>query len=163
MIMQKIALRYGLWMFAGFTVFFLLMHLFGLSQNYNLRIFNGVIHLSLIYLAIRDYRHTHEDSVNNYVSGVAMGMYASVIGVIGFTIFMLLYLIGDANFMQALRETNPLGEYLTPITASLFILMEGIAISLIGSYIITRVIDMRLSHAWLGECLNEWMIDWVID
>ncbi|MBK7874116.1 MAG: hypothetical protein IPJ74_27445 [Saprospiraceae bacterium] len=74
------------------------------------------------------------------------GCLPSVVGVIGFTIFMLLYLIGDANFMQTLRETNPLGEYLTPITASLFILMEGIVISLIGSYIITRIIDMNLSH-----------------
>lgn len=145
--MKKIAFRYGLWMLAGFTAFFLVMHLLGFSENYNLRILNGIIHISLIFIAIRDYRLQYKDSVNNYVSGVAMGMYASLIGVLGFTIFMLLYLIANPGFLQSLREVNPLGEYLTPITASLFILVEGIAISLIGSYVVTRIIDMNFSKA----------------
>lgn len=145
--MKKIALRYGLWMLVGFTAFFLIAHLMGFSEKYNLRILNGVIHISLIFMAIRDYRLQHKESVNNYVSGVAMGMYASLIGVLGFTIFMLLYFVANPDFLQALREVNPLGEYLTPITASLFILVEGVAISLIGSYIVTRMIDMNFSRA----------------
>ena len=148
--MKKIAIKYGLLMFAGFTAFFLIMHLLGQSQNYNLRIFNGVIHIGLITLAIREYRKTNPEGLSNYISGVAMGMYASLIGVLGFVIFMVLYLSGDTAFMAYIQASFPIGEYLNPITASLFILVEGVAVSLIGSYIVTRIVDMNMAgdEAW---------------
>ena len=143
--MRNIAIRYGLWMFVGFTAFFFIMHLFGFSQRYDLRIFNGVIHLSLMYLAIREYRSKNRESVNNYISGVAMGMYASVIGVLPFTIVMFLYLVLNPEFMANVTDNADLQRFITPLTASLFIFTEGIAISLIGSYIETRIIDMNMS------------------
>lgn len=148
--MKKIAIKYGALMFAGFTGFFLAMHLLGQSQNYNLRIFNGIIHIGLIALAIREYRKANPETLANYVSGVAMGMYASLIGVVGFVIFMVLYLIGDNEFLAYIQASVPIGEYITPITASLFILVEGVAVSLIGSYIVTRIIDMNMAgdEAW---------------
>ncbi len=141
--MKKIAIKYGLFMLAGFTAFFLIMHLVGQSQNYNLRVFNGVIHIGLITMAIREYRKKHPETYSNYVSGVAMGIYASLIGVLGFTVFMVLYLSGDTEFMNYIKDSMPIGQYLNPITASLFILVEGVAVSLIGSYIVTRIIDMQ--------------------
>lgn len=144
--MKKLALRFGLWMLLGFIVFFLLMHLLGLSQNYNLRVLNGLIHLSIIYLTIKAFRSKYPDTVSNYVSGTAMGMFVSLVGVLGFTIFMILFLSISPAFLHELRETMPMGDYLTPITASIFILVEGLAISLIGSYILTRVIDMNLAR-----------------
>lgn len=147
--MRRIALKYGLWMFLGFIAFFLIMHLFGLSQNYNLRIFNGVIHLSLIYLAIRDYYQEYGQNIKGYLSGVATGMYASAVGVIGFSIFMVLFLAFSPAFMQVIKETMPIGKYLNPVTASIFVIVEGTAISLIGSYILTRVIDMNRANAGL--------------
>lgn len=144
--MKKLALRFGLWMVAGFVAFFLVMHLLGLSNNYNLRVLNGIIHLGMIYLAIKAFRSKYPDTVSNYVSGTAMGMYASAVGVLGFTIFMILFLSFNPVFLRELQETMPMGDYLSPITASLFIFMEGIAISLIGSYILTRMIDMNLAR-----------------
>jgi len=144
--MKKIALQYGLWMLAGFTVFFLIMHLLGLSHNYNLRILNGIIHLGVIYFAIKAFRSKYPDTVNNFLSGTAIGMFVSAVGVTGFTVFMILFLSFNPGFLQELRETIPMGDYLTPITSSLFIFMEGIVISLIGSYILTRVIDMNLAR-----------------
>ncbi|MCB0554094.1 MAG: DUF4199 domain-containing protein [Phaeodactylibacter sp.] len=143
--MKKIAIKYGFLMFAGFTLFFLLMHLLGHSRNFNLRIFNGVIHIGLITLAIKEYRKANPDNISNYLSGVALGMYASLIGVVGFTIFMAFYLIGDADFMHYIQNAVPIGEYLNPITASLYILVEGVAVGLIGSYLVTRLVDMNLA------------------
>lgn len=145
--MRKIAIRYGLWMLVGFTTFFFTMHLLGFSQRYDLRIFNGVIHLSLMYLAIKEYRNKYKESVNNYVSGVATGMYASIIGVLPFTIIMFLYLVLNPDFMANVTDNADLERFITPLTASLFIFTEGIAISLIGAYIETRIIDARLSKA----------------
>ena len=104
----------------------------------------------MITLAIREYRKAHPEGLSNYLSGVAMGMYSSLIGVVGFVIFMVLYLSGDSELMAHIQANTPVGDYLNPITASLFILVEGVAVSLIGSYIVTRIVDMNMAsdEAW---------------
>ena len=132
-------------MFAGFTLFFLIMLGFGLEGVYELRAFNGVIHLGLIYLAIRQYRRENEKTKGNYLSGVAMGMYASVIGVLLFSIFMGFYLGMDQAFMQSIKSDIAIAKYFNPFTTTLFIMTEGIAISLIGSYIVTRIVDINVA------------------
>lgn len=145
--MDKIALRYGLWMFAGFTAFFLLMHLFGQSDNYHLRIFNGVIHMTVLFLAIRYYHQHSRIGASNYLSGVGVGMYTSAFGVIGFSVFLFLFLVLDPKLLQSLRETIPSGQYINPVTATLYVIVEGTVVSLIGSYIITRIVEMNYSKA----------------
>lgn len=136
--MNKIAIRYGLYMFAGFALLFLLMHFLGLSENYYLRVLNGIIHLGGIYLAIAAYKRSFD---TNNLSEVAIGIYTSMIGVVTFSIFMYLFLKTDVAFMEGLRENMSLGNYLTPFTATLFIFAEGLVISLIGSYIISRAVE----------------------
>lgn len=145
--MKKIAIKYGLLMFLSFAGLFLIMHEVVQLENYNLRVLNAVAHLGFIYAAIRAYRQENQESLNNYVSGVAMGMYASLIGVLPFVVFVVFYLVNDTAFMAHIQETIPIGQYLTPFTASLFVLIEGVAVSLIGSYLVTRVIDMRMVDA----------------
>lgn len=145
--MKKIAIKYGLLMFLSFAGLFLIMHEVVQLKNYNLRVLNAFAHLGFIYAAIRTYRQENPESLNNYVSGVAMGMYASLIGVLPFVAFIVFYLIGDTDFMTHIQETMPIGQYLTPFTASLFVMIEGVAVSLIGSYLVTRVIDMRMVDA----------------
>ncbi len=143
--MKNIAIKYGLLMFAGFLIFFLTMRGIGLKEVYELRGFNGIIHLGLIFLAIREYRRRREASAGNYLSGVALGMFTSVIGVFLFTIFMGFYLGYDTTFMQNIKQDFPIGKYLTPFTTTLFITTEGIAIGLIGSYILTRLVDFNVT------------------
>jgi hypothetical protein len=122
------------------------MHVLGLSSNYHLRVLNGFIHLAFIYFAIQDYRLKFPESVENYVSGVSVGMYTSVIGVALFTLFMCIFLSLDVNqaFFSHLKSGSPMPRYFTPFTASLFIFVEGIVVSLIGSYLVTRIIDARM-------------------
>jgi uncharacterized membrane protein len=140
--MKSIAIKYGIFMFIGFVALFLLMHEVAQIRNYNLRILNGFIHISLIYIAIKKYREKVLNTGNAIVSGVIAGMYTSIIGVLPFTLFIMFYLIGDQAFMEHIKTTVPMGQYLNPLTASLFIFVEGIAISLIGSYIMDRLIDV---------------------
>jgi len=142
--MKSIAWKYGLWMAAGFTGFFLLMYSAGVAHNYSLRMLNSVIHLGLLYGAISTYREYKPGKVGNYVSGVAMGMYSSVIGVLIFTIFMGAFLALEGNLLAHIKETMPVGRYLTSLTTPIFIFVEGIAVSLIGSYLITRIVDDRM-------------------
>lgn len=145
--MNKIAIKYGIFMFIGFTVLFLVMHEVAQIRNFNLRILNGFIHIGLLYAAIREYRKSTSDKSDAIMSGVAIGMYTSIIGVLPFTLFIMFYLIADEPFMQYIQSSVPSGKYLNPFTASLFILVEGIAISLIGSYLLDRLNDVNKPEA----------------
>ena len=140
--MRAISIKMGLLMLAGFVSFFLLMYLLGLGQRIELRIFNGIIHFYFLNRAIRAYYALHPENIGNYMSGIAQGIWASVIGIIGFTLFMTIFLSITPSLMESIKGQSQLSEYLNPFTASLFILAEGLVISIIGSYILTRLVDL---------------------
>jgi hypothetical protein len=139
--MNQIAFRYGLWMFFGLTAFFLLMHIFHLSENFYLRIFNGVIHLGLLWLALRAWNRNHHAGTSDVASGVVVGMFTSFVGVVPFAFFMAIFLEFNPDLLNSIKQQTPLAEYLNPITSCFFIVVEAIVISLIGSYIMVRIMD----------------------
>ncbi len=150
--MKSIAIKYGLIMLAGFIGLFLLMHEVAQIRNYNLRILNGFIHIGLIYAAINEYRKKVVEADGTFLSGVAMGMYTSIIAVIPFAAFINIYLIADEAFMQYIASSIPIGEtYFNPFTTSIFIVVEGLAVSLIGSYIMDRALDLGRSESPVPE------------
>ncbi|MCA9733540.1 hypothetical protein KC799_15505 [candidate division KSB1 bacterium] len=130
-------------MFIGFTAYFLLMHLLGQSDNSTLRLFNGIIHMLLLALAIRQYRLENDIQSGKYLPGVALGMYASAIGIVAFSVFMLLFLTFHPTLMGEIKEQAALGRYLNPFTATLSILAEGLVVSLIGSYVWVRIFEWQ--------------------
>lgn len=139
--MKEIAFRYGLWMFFSLTAFFLLMHILHLSENFYLRIFNGVIHLGLLWTALRAWTREHHDGTSDVTSGVIVGMFTSFIGVVPFAFFMAIFLNFNPDLLASIQRQTPLGAYLNPITTCFFIVVEAIVMSLIGSYIMVRVLD----------------------
>jgi hypothetical protein len=142
--MKHIAIRYGMWMFLALTGFFLLMHVFQLSANFYLRIFNGVIHMGILWFALRAWIRNHHDGVADITTGVGVGMVTSSFGVIPFTIFMAVFLSFNPDLLLAIKSQATMGPYLTPITICFFIVVEAIVFSLIGSYIMLRILsDMR--------------------
>ena len=141
--MNHLIFKYGLLLYAGFAGLFLVFYFLGLASVVELRALNGVLHFGILYLLIRDYRVERPETIDNYVSGVVVGMMASAIGVVAFTVSMLLFLTINNPFFLELRAKSPLPDYFTPFTASLYIFVEGIAISLIGAYLIARIVDAR--------------------
>ena len=76
------------------------------------------------------------------MSGVTTGVLTSMAGVLPFTVFILVFLYKSPDLMEALTmKADSLGPYMNPWTAALVVLIEGIAVSLVGSYIIMRVVD----------------------
>lgn len=135
-------------MFLGFIGYFVLMNVLNLATRFNFRVFNGVIHIILIYLAIKAYDRSNPEGFN-YLSGVAMGIITSVIGVIPFAIFQIAFLSYNASFMEALQQAMPsIGQYLTPWTTGLIVLMEGLAVSFVASYIIMRIVESSKKVAY---------------
>ena len=74
-------------------------------------------------------------------------MFTSFIGVIPFTIFMSIFLAYNPDFLASIKSQTPLGEHLTPMTSCFFIVVEAIVISLIGSYVILRILDAMRERA----------------
>ncbi len=139
--MNAISIRIGLWMFAGFTAFFLLMYVLGFGHRPEIRVFNIFIQLFCLYRAIKAYYALHPEAIGDYFLGVVQGLRVSVIGVGGFALFMSIFLTMNPELMNTIRQNSSVGEYLHPFTAILFILVEGIAVGAVGSYILMRVLD----------------------
>lgn len=143
--MIKIAWRHGLYMFIGFTLIFVLALLSNNVDNYHIRYINLGIQALFIWLALKKQRRTHEgfqDAVmSNFPSGVALGMMTSVIAYFPFSLGVSIFLRESPDTMEALRVSTNFGEYLSPFFAGVMIFAEGVAFALIGSYIITRIIQ----------------------
>lgn len=141
LIVKRIALKYGLMMAAGFTLYFLVMQAIGLGTNYYFRILNALIQLLFITAAIKAYKD-HYPKEFNYVGGVTTGVLTSAIGVLPFTVFMGIFLSITPDFMAEIQaQAESLGTYLTPFTAVLIIAVEGLAVSIVVSYVIMRIVD----------------------
>lgn len=145
--MKTIAFRYGLIFFAGLLAIFFISYAFGQEANYDLRLLNGVLHLGILYLAINSLRARQPETHQNYVSGVAQGLYAGGIGTILFTVFMVIFMNLNPEFLTSIQQATSFGERLTPVMAGALIFMEGVGVSLIGSYLITRVVDSRIENS----------------
>lgn len=148
--MIKIAKRYGLIMMGGFIAFFLSMYAIGLAQNYWLRLFFVLIHLGVLGLSINAYRKDELNGSTNpkqSVSGVIQGMITSFVGVLGFCLFLFLFLTFDSNLMAQINAQFSVSRGFNPVTAAAFMFVEGISAGLIGSYILTRIVDSQLEAA----------------
>ena len=143
--MDKIAFKNGILMFLTFTVVFIITHLLSLSSNYNFRALNWLVQIIFIWKAIKEYTNQHLDQekqiLDNYPANVTLGLFTSLFGVLPFALLMGIYLSVNSNFMESIRASSKLGDYLTPFTAGLFLVSEGIIFSLIVSYILARVLQ----------------------
>ncbi|MFN7119882.1 MAG: DUF4199 domain-containing protein [Saprospiraceae bacterium] len=147
--MNSIAWKYGAILFAVQLVLFFLLRLTGLHDINTLVIISAIVQAVVEYLAIREYRISGKSRAGNYLSGVLMGMYVITIGVSLFTVAAYFYLLADPGYVRALEEDAAIGdqqEFVNPTTLTFNFFAVGWTVGIIGSYIITRIIDMNLAH-----------------
>jgi hypothetical protein len=142
--MRAISIQLGLVMLAGFIAIFYIIYMLGYAQHTELRVFNAIVHLSCMYIAIRAYYKAEKANVENYMLGVAQGMETSVIGVVGYALFIIVFMKIDPRLMNLIKQNSNMAIYLNPYTITLAILAEGLMVSLIGSYIMTRIYGYTL-------------------
>ncbi|MCB0665958.1 MAG: hypothetical protein KDC80_09065 [Saprospiraceae bacterium] len=144
---NRIVFRYGAFLFIGLMVYYLIMQLVGLSDRFDFRIFNAVIQAGVLYAAIRTYAKS-EPAEFNYLSGTTIGVNTSVVGALPFAIFQMINLYLSPDLLAAVSERAPvLGPYINPFSAGLIVFMEGLAVGLILSYILMRVVDQQLNRS----------------
>jgi len=123
----------------------------GLTDNTALIIISSIYQLIIIYFAIREYRLSGKSSAGHYLSGVMMGMYVIFTGALAFTIFINIYMNIDPSYTNALENDATQGSgaserLMSPINLSAMVFGAAVAVGVVGSYILTRIIDMNLAH-----------------
>lgn len=139
--MQKRDLLFGFLLFVLLVGYFFLMKAANLYENFNLRFVNVIFYLGVTWLAIRKFYKDRPDSEFNYISGLLAGFRPALVGVVLFAGFQMIYLNIDTHLMDSIAERAPMGDVLNPFTSTLYLLFEGIAVGLIGSYLTMRVVD----------------------
>jgi hypothetical protein len=150
---NNISVKYGIILFIALASFFGVMWMAGQADKTWLRIFNGVIHLSILYLAISVYRRENPRTLGNYLSGVGVGMSMSLIGSLLFAFFIAGIVALDENLSQAIYQDIPYAFNTLPLSSGLFVMMEGIVAGLIGSYIMVRVVNAKILKEKTGQAL----------
>ncbi|MBX2844091.1 MAG: hypothetical protein KTR26_20150 [Flammeovirgaceae bacterium] len=135
---SKIGFRYGILSLIGYILFFGLMKGFNLIEIIEFRFFNLFILTGGIWLAVK---HLKDNAYNSsfYYSGFLTGLTATVVGIIGFALFMGVYLhFLDPNFMIFLKNNEPFGQYLNPASIMGVLFIEGLASGLISTFAVMQ-------------------------
>ena len=141
--MRKQDFLFGIILTALMIGYFFIMMTAALYENFNLRFVNVLFYLVITWAAIRNFYKTNPDKKFNYLTGVLAGFRPALVGVILFAVFQMIYLSIDTQLMSSLEDKAPIDATLTPITAGLYLIFEGVAVGLIASYLSMRIVDAR--------------------
>jgi glucan phosphoethanolaminetransferase (alkaline phosphatase superfamily) len=136
---NRIPENYGLRIAAGLIVYFLIMKVAGFSHVVELRLVNIVILIAGVYLALKKFKHTHEEHLNYFralVTGVATGAIGSVI----FALFLFIWMKVDVGMMEHIQTTDPMGRYLNPYIAAFIVALEGVFSGLLVTFILINYV-----------------------
>ena len=140
--MKRLELKYGLFMFLGFVAFFIAMKGLGLYTNLNLRVFNILIHGTFAFLAMRAFR-SHNPEPFEFLTTFAVGFRTSMVAVASFALFQFIYLqFLDPGFMTYVQQNAIMGHYLSPAFASVFLVIEGLGVTIFTSYVGMRLLTV---------------------
>ena len=147
--MKNVALNYGVTLFMCLMGFFTLMYATGMGTHFNLRFFNGAIHFTVLYFALKEYFNTDDDKYINYFKGIAVGILTTLVGMIPFAGFQITHLALNNEFLLELQANTSLGEMLTPAAAGLVLMVEGLFMGFMSSYLIVRITESRSEKPYI--------------
>ncbi len=140
---ERVAMRFGLFTFAGLVGYFMAMKWVGLFEIHELRALNFFILLAGITKALQYYKkYCNIDFA--YFQGLSLGILTTLIAVVPFAIFIFFYLEMDAVFMQHLIANEPFGRFFNPFILSFLVAFEGIFSGGLMSFGLMQY--MRKSH-----------------
>lgn len=137
MTQKKIIIKYSILITVMIGGFFLLSKLLGLQENPYLRFLNLIFVLIGIHQAIKTNIKINKET--NYLTNLGLGLQTSalavifsIIGVIGYIEFI------DADFLQVMNNSFLIGGNLSLAKIFITLLIEGMASSFIGSFIVMQ-------------------------
>ena len=131
---KKIIIYQALKIFGGVVLFFFLMKLLNLEHITELRLFNVFFVLYGINGAIK--LNIFKNKTNNYISNLYLGFASSFLAVIFLSISLTIYLSYiEPSFINTIEDLNMWGKNLAPPLVAFAILIEGLASSIILTFI----------------------------
>ena len=130
---------YGIRIALGLIVYFLVMHMLGLSHKVELRLLNLLILVTGVYLALKKFRETHEDHLN-YFRALISGVATAAIGSFIFASFLFIYMSADKALMQSIIDHEPMGRFMNPYIAAFIVALEGLFSGLLVTFILINYV-----------------------
>jgi hypothetical protein len=136
---DRIPESYGLRIGVGLIVYFVVMHLVGLSHHVELRLVNLLILIAGVFLALRRFKETHNAHLN-YFRALVTGVSTAAIGSLIFAVFLFAYMKLDSSLMESIVANEPMGRYLNPYIASFIVALEGLFSGLLVTFILINYV-----------------------
>lgn len=137
---SRIPESYGVRIGVGLIVYFVVMHLTGLSHHVELRLLNLLILITGVYFALKKFKQTHADHLN-YFRALVTGVSTAAIGSCIFAVFLFAYMKLDTGLMASIVENEPMGRYLNPYIASFIVALEGLFSGLLVTFILINFVN----------------------
>jgi len=131
---------YGTLITLALILYFFAMYAIGLVHVIELRLLNIFIMLGGIYLAMKQYKRTHEGHLN-YFRALTIGVATAAIGASTFAVFLLIYLKIDQQLMQSIISHEPMGRYLNEYIAAAAVTIEGTFSGFTMTYVLLNFVE----------------------
>lgn len=127
-------MRFAFYTALGLILYFRMMVVFELEEMHELRLFNFII-LSIGVWALHRKMFLLKHQYT-YLEGLLQGIKMSAFAIFYFMLFLAFYgYVIDPHFIEVMESTNIWGPHLTPFYIGVAVSMEGLASSVIISYI----------------------------
>src|SRR5258706_700796 len=134
-------IRYSGFTSLAFLAYFLLMKLLNLETIVELRLLNFFIMLLGIRFFLLRLKREHDGRLE-YLQSLGYGFVVAVFASVFFSAFMFIYLAYiDHAMMQHIQTNQPFGEYLTPGSAAIVLILEGCSSGEIISFALAQFIS----------------------
>lgn len=138
----KQSILYGVSAGICYILFFLIMRLAGLMQNFELRYFNLLIMIVFAVAALAKVNGKTRNQLE-FLTGLGLCMLVAGFSFGIFGAFLFVYLRWfDPAFMQYLVENAPFGELLTPMSTAGWVIHEGFGSMVIISLILVETFKL---------------------
>ncbi|MBC7383771.1 MAG: DUF4199 domain-containing protein [Bacteroidia bacterium] len=136
---RKLAFISGTFIFMGMVVYFLLMKLVGLDTTPELRLLNLVLLLIGVWCTIKYFNYKSGRHIQ-YFEGLSLGFTTVMISTVMFAVFIGIYLYFiDPVLLDEIKLQSPvMGKYLTPASAMISMIVEGIVSGLIIAFVMMQ-------------------------
>lgn len=146
-----IGFKYGLISFAACVVYFLIMRAVNLIQVPEFRYLNYAILLGGISLALNEVRHTIHRHRVNYLPGMGIGFWVSLVCAAAFAVFLAIYSSIDKDFVARIKPNLPFQDYVNPLMLAFVAAGEMI----VSGVIITFVVMQFFKRNTIGQDSEE--------
>ena len=146
MSVEKIVFINAAKIYVSIILFFFIMKILGLEHITELRLLNFIFVFWGVNSAIKKNLTEHNNSA--YLGNLFIGFFTSFMSVIMISLSLAIYLFYiDPSFIEVLEKSTLWGQTLTPPLMSFAILIEGVASSMICTFIVMQYWKNKKSNA----------------